>query len=108
MQKIHYFFISTCLVLYSTLINAQSEDSIKVAKQIALDEVLVKTDKPLVKVKNGIMTYNPRYLMENKIVTNAFDLLKEVSLITSIDDKTLNVIGASKTTIFISGKKIES
>lgn len=43
--------------------------------------------------------------MENKIVKNAFDLLKEVSLITSPDEKTLNVIGASKTTIFISGKK---
>lgn len=105
MQTVKLFFIPTLLMFNCAFSKAQSTDSMQIHDNIKLDEVVVKADKPVVKVKNGIMTYNPRYLMENKIVTNAFDLLKEVSLITCIDDKTLNVIGASKTTVFISGKK---
>jgi len=105
MQILRLFVISTCLIFHCTLSKAQATDSTQIENDVTIGEVVVKADKPVVRVKNGIMTYSSRYLMEDKIVTNAFDLLKEVSLIAITDEKTLNVIGSPKTTIFISGKK---
>lgn len=104
MEKTRVLLILLCGPLQMMQIHAQEDDTIKVHDNVTLSEVVVKADKPLVKVDGDKMTYNPLFLMENKIVNNAFDLLKEIPVITCLDNKTLNVVGAAQTTICISGK----
>lgn len=41
MQKILYLIILSCSTLYSTVIKAQSKDSIQADKQVALNEVQI-------------------------------------------------------------------
>lgn len=104
MEKTRVLLFLLCGLLQMMQMHAQTVDTAKVKDHVTLGEVTVKADKPLVKVDGDKMTYTPLFLMENKIVNNAFDLLKEIPVITCLDNKTLNVVGAAQTTICISGK----
>lgn len=69
-----------------------------------LNEVVVKAERPIAKLENSRLTYNVSFIKDNKIVSNAHDLLKELPSITSMDGENLSLAGASNTTILISGK----
>lgn len=69
-----------------------------------LTEVIVKAERPIAKFENNRLTYDVSFIKDDKIVTNAHDLLKELPSITSMDGDNLSLAGASNTTILISGK----
>lgn len=71
---------------------------------VALQEVVVKGEVPLVKMENNRLTYNTKAILDKKIVSNAHDLIRELPSVMSLDGNSLSVIGATNTTICISGK----
>ena len=48
------------------------------AKDYALDEVIVRGERPLVKVEGSRLTYDMPQLTANKLVTNVYDALKQL------------------------------
>lgn len=71
---------------------------------VALSEVVVKGERPLVKMENDRLTYNIDAILDRKIVSNAHELIKELPTVMSLDGNSLSVVGATSTTICISGK----
>lgn len=69
-----------------------------------LNEVVVKAERPIAKFENSRLTYDVSYIKDDKIVSNAHDLLKELPSITSMDGDNLSLAGTSNTAILISGK----
>ena len=70
-----------------------------------LDEVVVKGERPLVKMVNNRLTYNIGGILETKIVSNAHELIKELPSVMSLDGNSLSLVGSTSTTICINGKK---
>lgn len=69
-----------------------------------LQEVAITAQRPLVKVQENRLIYDVEPLMKNKIIDNAFDLLKELPSIKSNEDL-LTINGAIGTThVIINGK----
>ena len=71
---------------------------------VALQEVVVEGELPLVKMENNRLTYNTIAILNRKIVSNAHDLIRELPSVMSLDGNSLSVVGATSTTICISGK----
>lgn len=69
-----------------------------------LDEVIVKAERPVIRMINNRLTYDLQSVKQNKIIANAHELLKELPSISSTDGNSLNLAGANGTTILISGK----
>lgn len=73
------------------------------SKEYALDEVIVKAERPFVKVENGILGYNLAVLTENKMVNNAYEALTKLPGV--LEDKgALTLAGAGKLTVILNGK----
>ena len=70
-----------------------------------LDEVVVKGERPLVKMENNRLTYNIAGILETKIVSNAHELIKELPSVMSLDGNSLSLVGSTSSTICINGKK---
>lgn len=68
-----------------------------------LDEVVVKGERPLVKVENGKLGYNIKALAEKKVVNNAYEALTKLP---SIQESrgALSLAGAGKLTVVLNGK----
>lgn len=73
---------------------------------LELDEVVVKADKPIMKIiEGGIPSYDIDVLFENSIATNAFEMLMKLPGI--IDNGgTPTLVGTSSLTIVINGKNL--
>lgn len=90
------------------IVNADEVIEIMLKRQAQeLDEVVVKGERPqLTLSKDGTLQYDAASVRQQKIVTNALELLKELPLITSNDEGSLDLTGAPLGhTIFINGKK---
>lgn len=72
-------------------------------KDYKLAEVVVKGERPQVKVENGAIVYNTPQLIKNKPVSNAFEAIKELPGITG-DDEKLELLGAGKLHIVLNGQ----
>lgn len=70
---------------------------------LTLDEVVVKGERPLVKVENGRLGYNLKALAEKKVVNNAYEALTKLPGIKE-DGGVLSLAGAGKLTIILNGK----
>ncbi len=69
-----------------------------------LQEVAITAQRPLIKVQENRLIYDVAPLMKNRIIDNAFDLLKELPSIKSNEDL-LTINGAIGTThVIINGK----
>lgn len=94
-------------LLYQTKeITAESEDAgvIRLAhKDYTLDEVVVKAERPFVKVENGRLGYNLSVLAGNKAVNNAYEALTELPGVQERQG-TLTLTGAGKLTVMLNGK----
>lgn len=67
--------------------------------------IIVKAERPIMKVDNGKLSYDLKSITQNKIIDNAFDLVKELPSIIS-DGSSISIIGAmGGTDILISEKK---
>jgi hypothetical protein len=72
-------------------------------KENVLSEVVVKGERPLVQIVNGLMTYDVERLVENKIVNNAYESLLQLPGVIEQDGQ-LTLIGANNLTVLINGK----
>lgn len=72
-------------------------------KDYALGEVVVKADRPLVKVEGSRLTYDMPQLTANKLVTNAYEAIKELPGVMEQND-VLTLAGTSSLSIILNGK----
>ncbi|MEG2340345.1 MAG: outer membrane beta-barrel family protein [Odoribacter sp.] len=70
---------------------------------LALEEVVVRGERPLVKVENGRLGYNLKALAEKKVVNNAYEALTKLPGIQE-NRGVLSLVGAGKLTIILNGK----
>ncbi len=94
-------------LLYQTKeIAAEGENAgvIRLAhKDNTLDEVVVKAERPFVKVENGRLGYNLLVLAGNKAVNNAYEALTKLPGVQERQG-TLTLTGAAKLTVMLNGK----
>lgn len=69
-------------IMYETfLLTTTGEDAGTItlkSKDYALDEVIVKGERPLVKVEGGKLSYDLSQLTTHKIVSNAYEILQQL------------------------------
>ena len=73
------------------------------SKDFDLNEVLVKGERPLVRVINGKMTYDMPQLLQNKTARNAYDALLELPGVYEQSDA-IQLAGSNGVTVIINGK----
>ena len=94
---------------YKVLMLESSEDNVgTVYLEDAVNElagVTVRATRPIVKINDGRLDYDLRAISENKLIDNAFDLIKEIPSISSTDNS-LSITGSmGGTTILLNGVK---
>jgi hypothetical protein len=72
-------------------------------KENLLNEVIVKGERPLVSIVDGKMTYDISRLVENKVVSNAYESLLQLPGVREQNDR-LILAGANGLTVIINGK----
>ena len=73
------------------------------AKDYNLEEVVVKGEKPLVKVENGRLGYNLSVLSEKQVVNNAYEAITKLPGVQE-SSGILSLAGANSLTIVMNGK----
>lgn len=68
-----------------------------------LNEVVVKGERPRVKVENGALTYDISRLTDNKIINNAYESILQLPGIHEQDGK-LSLTGTNELTVVLNGK----
>lgn len=69
----------------------------------ALDEVIIKAERPFAKVENGLLGYNLAVLTQNQLVNNAYEALTKIPGVQE-DRGILTLAGAGKLTVILNGK----
>lgn len=72
-------------------------------KDYALDEVIIKAERPFVKVEEGRLGYNLSQLAEGKVVNNVYEALAKLPGIQE-DKGELTLAGTGSVTIILNGK----
>ena len=73
------------------------------SKDYNLEEVVIKGEKPLVKVENGRLGYNLSVFSEKQVVNNAYDAITKLPGVQE-SNGALSLAGASSLTIVMNGK----
>ena len=73
------------------------------SKDYALGEVVIKGERPLVKVEEGKLSYDLSLLSENKVVSNAYESLQQLPGVQELNGK-LMLTGAHGLSIILNGK----
>lgn len=73
------------------------------SKDYALDEVIIKSERPFAKVENGLLGYNLAVLTQNQLVNNAYEALTKIPGVQE-DRGILTLAGAGKLTVILNGK----
>ena len=68
-----------------------------------LNEIVVSRERPVVKSQDGKLIFDIPQLVKDKVVSNAFETLKNVPMVMGVDDD-LRLAGASEYTILINGQ----
>lgn len=72
-------------------------------KDYALSEIVIKGERPLVKVERGKLSYDLSQLTENKLVNNAYESLQQLPGVQEINGN-LSLAGAHGLSIILNGK----
>lgn len=91
----------------NVIMNSSQENIGKVVleeNENALTGVVVKGERPLVKVEDGKLSYNIRQMGRDKVAHNAFDILKELPEVREKNDVITLTGAAGATAIVINGK----
>lgn len=72
-------------------------------KNYALGEVVIKGERPIVKVEGGKLSYDLSQLTENKLVNNAYESLQQLPGVQEINGS-LSLAGAHGLSIILNGK----
>lgn len=73
------------------------------AKNYELEGVIVRAERPKVKVENGALTYDVPQLMKDKSLSNALEVVKQIPGVTGGDDE-VQLIGAGHPAIVLNGQ----
>lgn len=71
---------------------------------LILSDVVVKGERPVVKAENGKLVYDAPLLIKDKVVSNAFDVIKNIPNVTGSDDD-ISLVGTDNFTILLDGQK---
>ena len=101
-----YLLVAVCVLAFN--LSAQSSTQqykykINDSTSLDLPEVLIKGERPIVKLEQGRLTYNVPQLIKDKPVTNAYETLKELPGIMEQND-ILSLVGANGVSILINGQ----
>ena len=102
----NYQLIIQHLLYQTRLIKGQARDAGTItldAKDYNLEEVVIKGERPLVKVENGRLGYNLSVLSEKQIVNNAYEAITKLPGVQE-SNGLLSLVGASSLTIVMNGK----
>lgn len=84
--------------------NGKNAGTIQLQPQdYALDEVVVKAERPFVKVENGRLGYNLAILSEKQVVNNAYEALMRLPGVQE-SKGALTLVGAGNLTVILNGK----
>lgn len=84
--------------------NGKNAGTIQLQPQdYALDEVVVKAERPFVKVENGRLGYNLVVLSEKQVVNNAYEALMRLPGVQE-SKGVLTLVGAGNLTVILNGK----
>lgn len=84
--------------------NGKNAGTIQLQPQdYALDEVVVKAERPFVKVENGRLGYNLVVLSEKQVVNNAYEALMRLPGVQE-SKGALTLVGAGNLTVILNGK----
>lgn len=78
-------------------------DIVIAPKEIMIDDVVVRGDRPLVRVEGGILSYDMEQVAENKAVSNAYEAILEIPGIREENDR-LILSGAGGLTVILNGR----
>ncbi|MCD8269615.1 MAG: carboxypeptidase-like regulatory domain-containing protein [Parabacteroides sp.] len=73
------------------------------SRNYELDGVIVKAERPQVKVENGALKYDVPQLMKDKTVSNAFEVVKQIPGIIGGSDE-IQLLGAGSPQIILNGQ----
>ena len=94
-------------IMYETLLlTTTGEDAGTItlkSKDYALDEVIVKGERPLVKVEGGKLSYDLSQLTTHKIVSNAYEILQQLPGVQEINGN-LSLAGTHNLSIILNGR----
>ncbi len=94
-------------LLYESFIHeiagSEAGEVILKEKEYLLDNITVTAERPHVKVSGSTLIYDTPVLLENKAVTNAFELVKELPGVTGSNDD-IKLLGASNLNIILNGQ----
>ncbi|KAB5367178.1 TonB-dependent receptor, partial [Bacteroides stercoris] len=101
-----YLLIIQHLLYQTRLIKGKTTDAGIItleAKDYNLEEVVIKGEKPLVKVEDGRLGYDLSVLSEKQAVSNAYEAITKLP---GVQEKngTLSLAGANSLTIVVNGK----
>ncbi|MDL2255024.1 TonB-dependent receptor [Parabacteroides sp. OttesenSCG-928-K15] len=72
-------------------------------KEMMLEEVVVKGERPVVRVEGSALSYDVPQLIKDKASVNAFEAIKELPGVMG-DDETIELIGARSLQVVINGQ----
>lgn len=108
MKKVYYVLI--VLGLTSAIANAQEEITQSVAWEkdtlitmLNLPDIMIKGERPVVKVSDGKLTYDLPRLLENKVVSNAYESILQLPGVREQDGRIV-LAGANSLTVVLNGK----
>ena len=94
-------------LLYKTRLLSDVKSDIGIVtlepEDYALDEVVIKAERPFVKVEEGRLGYNLAQLADGKVVNNAYEALTKLPGVQE-DKEGLTLAGAGSVTVILNGK----
>lgn len=72
-------------------------------KDYALDEVIIKAERPFVKVESGRLQYDLEQMASNKVANNTYEALTKLPGVKE-DEGKLTLVGAGEITVILNGK----
>ena len=105
-QPAKYRMLFQHLLYKSKSVSGTSSDAGTVVlepKNFEMEEVVVKAERPMVKVENGRLAYNLGVLSEKRVVNNAYEAISKIPGVHESNGK-FSLAGADKVTVIINGK----
>lgn len=72
-------------------------------KEMVMDDVMVRGERPMVKVEGGILSYDVQQVAESKVVSNAYEAILQLPGVREENEK-ITLAGAGNPTIIINGR----
>ena len=73
-------------------------------KNARLQEIIVKADRPVIKIDKGAILYNTKELIKERPVNSALDILSQIPILEKTDND-YKIVGTYETSIIINGRR---